>query len=282
MTERPRRITEDEAAELWRRAAELQAHAETRALAPVDDDEDEGLSLEQVAAAAESAGIAPDYVRVALAEGRLRDADELKPARWSVRWARRLLDRVGAVEASRVLPVPPERVFDAVRAVFPQAPFELAAEDGVGRDPLRDGVLVYRMGSTASSEFQSSLNWADVRVVLATIRAEGGGTRLTLRAPLFRRGINLAASSAVSALGAWGGAALGTSVATLIAVAPALVALPIVAGAAAGGAAGLGIYRTFYGWARNGGETALARLLQAVAMHAHPSLPPGPPDGSRP
>ncbi|MFL5383006.1 MAG: hypothetical protein ACJ8GN_10865, partial [Longimicrobiaceae bacterium] len=236
MTDRPKRITEAEAAELWRRAAELQAHAESRgqALAPVDDDE-EGLSLEQVSAAAESAGIAPDYVRLALAERRLPDAGELRATSWSVRSARFLLDRVGAIEVSRVLPVPPERVFDAVRTVFPAAPFELLSEDTVGGDPLRDGVLVYRLGSTTSSEFHSSLNWADARVVLATIRAEGEGTRLTLRAPLFRRGINVAATSAFSALGAWGGAAVGGGIATLLAAAPALVLLPVLAGVAAGG-----------------------------------------------
>jgi hypothetical protein len=275
MTERPRRISEGEAAELWRRAAELQAQAELRAhaLAPVDDEDDEGLSLEQVSAAAESAGIATDYVRVALAEGRLRDAGELRSARWSVRWARRLLDRVGAIEVSRVLPFPPERVFDAVRTVFPQAPFELVAEDSVGRDPLRDLVLVYRLGSTTSSEFHSSLNWADVRVVLATVRAEGDGARLTVRAPLFRRGINVAATGTLGALGAFGGAALGSTVTALVTLAPALLVLPMAAGAAAGGAAGLGFYRGFYRWTRGGGETALTQLVQAVAMQAQPALP---------
>lgn len=103
MTNRPKRITEAEAAELWRRAAELQARAETRghALAPVEDEEaaDEGLSLEQVSAAAESAGIAPDYVRMALAELQLPDARELGAGRWTVRWARRLIDENGAIEA---------------------------------------------------------------------------------------------------------------------------------------------------------------------------------------
>ena len=274
MTERPKRITEAEAAELWRRAAELQAHAETRgqALVPVDEEGDEeGLSLEQVSAAAESAGIAPDYVALALAERRLPDADEIRPARWSVRSARWLLDRVGAIEVSRVLPAPPERVFEAVRAVFPAAPFELLSEDTVGGDPLRGGVLVYRLGSTDASEFHSSLNWADARVVLATIRAEGEGTRLTLRAPLFRRGINVAATSVLSGLGAWGGAAVGGGVAGLVAAAPALVLLPVLAGVAAGGAAGVGLYRGFYRWASRGGEAALKRLLQAVALHVHPT-----------
>lgn len=277
MTQRPKRITETEAAELWRRAAELQAHAETRghALAPVDEgEEDEGLSLEQVSAAAESAGIAPDYVRMAMAELQLPDARELEAGRWTVRWARRLIDENGSIEASRLLPAPPERVFDAVRAVFPAAPFELLFEDAVGRDPLDDGVLVYRVGSATGSEFHTSLNWADMRVVLATLRAEGEGTRLTLRAPLFRRGVNLAVNGVLGVLGAWGGMFAGGAVAGLIAAGPGLVFVPVLAGMAAGGAGGLGLFRGLYRGARTGGEAALQRLLQAVALHLHPTASP--------
>jgi hypothetical protein len=277
MSDRRKRITEAEAAELWRRAAELQAHAETRghALAPMDEEEDdEGLSLEQVSAAAESAGIAPDYVRMAMAELRLPDGRELGAKRWPVRWARRLIDEAGAIEVSRLLAAPPERVFDAVRAVFPAAPFELLFEDTVGRDPLHDGVLIYRVGSATGSEFHTSLNWADARVVLATIRAEGEGTRLVLRAPLFRRGVNLAVNGGLGVLGAWGGAFVGGTVAGLIAIGPGLVLVPVLAGMAVGGAGGLSLFRGLYHKARHGGELALHRLLQAVSLHLHPTSPP--------
>jgi hypothetical protein len=277
MRDRPKRITDAEAADLLRRATELQARAEARghALAPVAEEEDEeGFALEQVAAAAESAGIAPGFVSLALAEGRLPDAGELQPSRWTVRWARRLIDENGAIEASRLLPAPPERVFDAVRAVFPAAPFQLLLEDSVGEDPLHDGVMVYRVGSATGSEFASNLNWADVRVVLATLRAEGEGTRLSLRAPLFRRGVNLAVNGVLGVLGAWGGMFAGGAVAGLIAAGPGLVLVPVLAGMAAGGAGGLGLFRGVYRSARDGGEAALQRLLQAVSLHLHPAASP--------
>lgn len=165
-------------------------------------------------------------------------------------------------------------MFDAVRAVFPAAPFELVFEDTVGQGPLHDGVLVYRVGSATGSDFHSSLNWADVRVVLATLRAEDGGTRLVLRAPLFRRGVNLAVNGVLGVLGAWGGAFAGGAVAGLIAAGPGLVLVPVLAGMAAGGAGGLGLFRGLYRNARDGGETALQRLLQAVALHLHPTASP--------
>jgi hypothetical protein len=230
-------------------------------------DDDEALSLEQVSAAAEGAGISADYVRLAHAELRLPDAAEIAPGRRSVRWARRLLDRAGAIEEGRSFAAPPARVLEAVRVVFTQPPFELVPEDSVGSDPLRDGVLVFRLGSKSSTQFHDDMNWADCRVVLAVIRPEGEGTRLTLRVPLFRRGINVALTSAFSAGGAWGGGAIGTAAAALVAAPAALLVLPVIAGAVAGGAFGFGTYRGIYRWATGGGEAAVRRLLQAVALH---------------
>src|SRR5688572_14333865 len=102
MAERDPRIPEEEARELWRRAAELQAAAEQASQsdhrlalrnAP-------GMSLEQVSAAAEGAGIDPDYVRVAFAERQLPDAQDINRSQLPL--LRRLMNyEVEALEVTR-------------------------------------------------------------------------------------------------------------------------------------------------------------------------------------
>lgn len=267
MTDR-RRIGEDEARELWRRAAELQAASERaeQRLLPVPEEE-EGLSLAEIAAVAEGAGIHPDHVRVALAERRLRDAAEIRPDRLPARMLRRVVgEGLDVIEAARTIGAPPERVLESVRRLFPQAPFHLMAEMSIGEDPLRDGVLVYRLGrsSTDASEFAGAMNWADARVVVVTIRPEGEGARLRLRIPLFRRGVNLAFASGAGAGGTWLGLLAGGGLAGALGLS-ALVAAPV---AVAGAAAGLAAFRGLYRGVLRGGEGAVRTLVEAVALDA--------------
>ncbi len=284
MTDRELRITDEEARELWRRAAELQAAAQraergSRAIAPVDE---HGLTLEQVSAAAEGAGIDADYVRLALAEQRLPDADAIRRDRWTARWLRRMLGNLpDALEVSHSINAAPVHVLEAVRTVFPRPPFELALEDSVGDDPAGDGVLVYRLvGPNSTSSFRENLDWADARVLLTTIRADHDGARLRLRVPLFRRGINLALASgftgSFAAGGTWGGALGGVALASMIGIAPiAVILLPAVLGAVAGGATGAAAYRGLYRWATRGAEPALHRLIQAVLVEVETPLTTG-------
>lgn len=255
-----RTISDEQARALWQRAAELQAAAEgePRALAVASSD---GLSLEQVAAAAAGAGIDPDFVRVALAEQQLPDAPEIDRRHWAARWLRVVLREADAMETSHCIAAPAESVLTALRATAAKPAFEMIDEGTLGDDPLRDGILVYRL--TGDSSFHTSLDFADARVLLLTIRAEGEQTRIRIRVPLYRRGINLGLTSATAGLGAWGGYAAGTALSSIAGLVG-LAALPVTIGALAGAALGVGAYRGAYRMVYRKGMAALRRLLQAI------------------
>jgi hypothetical protein len=238
----------------------------------------EGLSLEQVSAAAEGAGIDPDFVRFALAERRLPDAENLRRERGRVRWVQRFLaHKADAIDVATIIHATPQRVLESVRSVFPKPPFELMLEDNLGDDPIKDGVLVYRLQESESeSSFQSDMDIADARVLLVTIRPEGEVTRLRMRVPLFRPGINLALGTGTAGLagagGAWGGTTVGGALGGLIGVAAAGLVVPVM-GALVGTVAGVAIYRRFFRWAIRTGESALQRLTRAVTVEAEARLP---------
>ncbi|HEX6062844.1 MAG TPA: hypothetical protein VFZ04_01430 [Longimicrobiales bacterium] len=261
------RITEDQARELWRRAAELQAteqqHSER--VLPVERTSG-GLSLEQVAIAAEGAGIDPDFVRVALAEKQLPDSDRIDQNLWSARWLRRLLRQPDVLDVQRIVAAAPAGVLDALRSVGAKPTFEMMHEETIGEDPVLDGVLVYRIVS-ANTDYHRDLNFADVRVLLFRIRAHEGGTRLHVRAPLFRRGVNLAITGGAAGLTGWLGAGLGGAL-PVLAGSAALAFAPVALGATAGAVAGVAAYRKLYRGFYDGGAGALKRLVQAVAVEA--------------
>ena len=265
-------ISEEQARELWRRALQLQnaaerAAPEPHALLPAS----QGLSLDQVAGAAEAAGIDADYVRMALAERRLPDADRIDPELWTARWVNAILRESDTIELTRTIPAPPARVVSALRTISIRPEFELIHEATLGDDPTRDGVLVYRLPKKDETSFHHNLDWTDVRVLLFAIRAEGEGSRLRLRIPLFRRGINLALIGGASGLFGAGGMGIGSglagSLAGVVSAASAIAMLPIVGGAA-GALIGIGAYRAFYRWALRDGRSSAQRLLQAIAAEA--------------
>src|SRR5690606_2070034 len=142
-------------------------------------------------------------------------------------------------------------VLAAFRAVAERPPYGLRLEDGIGEDPVRDGVLIYRRAAQGPSAFDSALELADARVVFVTVRAEGEGARVRVRAPLFRRGVNLTLSGVsagvLGAGGSWGGWTLGGALAAVLGVASvAALVVPAGVGAVAGGALGLAGYRRLY------------------------------------
>jgi hypothetical protein len=264
----PRRgISDEQARALWQRAAELQeaAEREPRALtAPVPDD---GLTLEQIAVAAAGAGIDPDYVRVALAEQQLDDADQLDRTNWKARWLRAVLRVTDAMDVTHAIAASPEHVLAALKATVSKPAFEMASEGMLGENPLQDGILIYRLAGASS--FHKSLDLADARVLLFTLRQDGDQTRVRIRVPLYRRGINLGLTTGTAALGAWGGFAGGTAVSSIIAGVVGVTALPVIAGAGIGALLGVGVYRGGYRLVYRGGLTAIRRLLQAITAEAN-------------
>lgn len=269
------RIDDDEAKRLWQRAAELQEDAERAATSHAVATTADGtaLSLAHVAQAAEEVGIRPDFVLVAMAERQLPDAHEIRREAWTARWVRGAISPVDAIEATRLVRSDADATLVALRAVAAQPAFGLLLENTVGvADDLADRVLVYRL-QVGGSQFATALNFADVRVLLVTLRPAAEGTHVRVRAPLFRRGVNLGVAGLVAGLGGVGGSWSGWAAATLaagalgVAAGPALL-IPAGLGALAGGALGLGGFRTLYGGAVRQGQGALGTFLGSVALEA--------------
>lgn len=276
------RISDDEAREIWRRAARLQGAAERAEardqLAPAEDtaaQDPSGLPVEHVVGAGAEAGISADHVLLALAERRLADWDAIRPERWTTRWLRRLVGHTDAVELSRFVGASPSRVLAAIEQVTAEGEFELTAEDRHGTDPAQGVALVLRSAppSTGPSAFHSALDLADGRAVIITIRAEGDGTRLRLRVPLYRRALNLTLAGSSAGVAGGGGAAGGVAVGD---AAAGLLGAASLAGAWSGAALGLllgggvGVwgYRKLYAWSVAKGDAAVRRLASAIATEA--------------
>jgi hypothetical protein len=124
----------------------------------------------------------------------------------------------------------------------------------------------------ADAPFAGKLDLADVRVLIVTVRAAEQASRIRVRAPLYRRGINLVVTGASAGLGGaggwWGGASLGGVIAGALGGAATALLAPAVFGAVAGGAAGLAAYRAVYRSVVRGGDAALRGLVDAVAARA--------------
>lgn len=280
-----RRVSDEEAREIWRRAAQLQGAAERAEardrLAPGEDTtaahDPSALPVNHVVGAAAEAGISADHVLLALAERRLADWEAIRPERWTTRWLRRLVGHTDAVEVSRFVRASPSRVLGAVDQVTAEGEFELAAEGKYGEDPAQGIALVLRSAppstGTGPSAFHFALDIADGRAVIATIRAEGEGTRIRLRAPLYRRGLNLTLAGGSAGLAGGGSAAGGVAVGD---AAAGLLGAASLAGAWSGAALGLllgggvGVwgYRKLYDWSVAKGDSAVRRLASAIATEA--------------
>src|SRR5690606_30803563 len=202
MTRHPLRITDDEAKRLWQRAAELQEEAERAASRGLNAPaEQTRLSLEHVTQAAEGAGINPTFVLMALAEQQLPDASEIRRESRQARWLRGLVSDIDSIEVSRLVRAPADAVIAALRAVAEKPAFNLLLENTVGvSDDPADRVLVFR-AQYGVSEFGRATNMADVRVLIVSLRSVAEGTHVRVRAPLFRRGVNLTLAGIATALG---------------------------------------------------------------------------------
>jgi len=154
MTERdPEVLSEDQAARVWKRAAQLQAEADGPGDAAQIESVDDGLptpgyALAHVRAAAEEAGIAPEFVESALVALRI---EQIMPAETRGRkLARRLLNNPPDVlTIQRTIEATPEEVFAAMKSAVPAAPYQMVLIDEQG-DPLDGGVLVFDFPAMAS------------------------------------------------------------------------------------------------------------------------------------
>jgi len=269
------RISDAEAAELWKRAAELQEaiERETSAGQLAPGERDDQLSLEHVAQVAEAVGIHPDNVMLAMAEKELPDAVRIRRDDWKARWLRRTVSDIDAIDCRRFIRAAPDRVFAALQRTAANAAYNLILENRLGTDPLRDGVLVYRIQGSTDTSFNNALTMSDARVLLVTIRAARDGSNLRVRVPLFRRGVNLSLAGVTTSLagmgGSWSGWSLGALVAGAFgAAATPLLLVPAGIGAVVGGTLGLSGYRALYHGLTQKGSAAVQGFIGTVAVEA--------------
>lgn len=198
MSKNPRdSLTEEEARDLWHRAAELQAKAAQRLeersleLAPRESDarSPDGYALDHVRKAAVDAGISPEFIDQALAEAAVEGA-VVKRAPDGI-LTRVFLGKVDEeVELSRVIQNPPEEVYAAMQRIFPGAPYHLSLVDTEGDDPLNGAVLVFDVPKLMSGQdmtFAYEMAYGDFKrfyVALRPLGEDDSRSELTIRSPL--------------------------------------------------------------------------------------------------
>lgn len=284
MTEPGETLSPDHAAAVWRRAAQLQAEAaqrldeRSRALAvrgEAADADPHDFTLEEVRAAALEAGIAPEFVALAVAETGAEPEAALSPA--GDRAATRVLGvSQRTLEVARTFDRPAAQVYEAMQRIFPGHPWYLALRDSAG-DPLAGGVLVfdlpaYVLGSTQSSfaYHAATIDVKQIQVMLRPVPGRGGeASEIIVNVGLVRSvRRNLKASGWLSGVLGTVGAGSGVGIGVAAGVAGAALALPAVAGAAVlGGATALG-YRAAYRYSLRKLKEELGRMLQGVDAHA--------------
>lgn len=298
MENRPAGYPEEFAAAIWRRAAELQAEAEiaaerarSAAPAPLPGEEREGLSRAELEAVAAEAGIAPEYVRQALAEyndGASRDAVSGPAGR-------------GPVEIHERVDAPLAEVYAAVEEVFTGPPFGLvltdARQEPEGMElvfelpPLKSNGITYETGPLDHGYVYAGRNFESISLHIRPRPADGPPVcdliAVCVQAERTRRSGRLMAGSVGAAFGTFGGlVGLGVGVKVLaltgLAVAfPAAAAGLVVGGASYTGFAAIGEAMLRRDHAAVGklletvaGRVRMRRVLPGGAAGTRPVIPP--------
>lgn len=289
----PERVLDEETARaVWLRAAQLQADASRRIQERTSRAEEfatgmhsvpptSGYRQGDVEAAAVEAGIAEEFVQLALAE--LPDDEALLPVRYELGSGRLEHFVLGNVErsigASKVIPASPVKTLEALGQVFPAQPWHLAFRDTVGGHPLDGGVLTFTVREMSASDYMtpgasSSLRYylsiIDAYQVRATLHPVAGDPRrceVRVTADL-REGLRKNAR-----IGMWLGLGLGSSgaaigVGTSLAAGAGLLALPVALGAmVVVGGAMIGVMRVSFRWGFRRTRRELEHLLEALSAH---------------
>lgn len=290
-----RRIDESAAAALWRRAAELQEEEARRAEKRDRDsalqralgaEGDASLSLGEIKAAAESAGIPAEYVELAWVERSFGASDTAEDSRSERAMHRFLGTDQKRVEVRRTYDAPLDTVLDAMARVFPHAPFglRLEATEKISSEGTELFVFVvpgqFDGGlSSPFAGFATAMAWADLKKLIVSLRSLDGGaaTEVSIRSPLgYSRKLSYGLGLGISSALALGGGLLGVlgSVAILggaIAGGAALAPLGVAAAGLSGAVGGRML--TERGWQRlyavglRKGREGLEQLLSAITLH---------------
>lgn len=264
-------LSEEQAREIWRRAARLQAEAAqrlearsrevaARGEAPPSD----GYSPGDVEAAAVEAGIGREFVKLAIAEAQQPERHGLSPLMDGL--ATRVLGtNTRSVEVSRVIDASPPEVFEAMQRLFPQYPYRLSLRDSIGARPTEGGVLVFAVPSYFSGtggEFALDMAYADLKELNVVMRpvpgADGHGTEVVISSDLnYSRKLNVWVGGAFTGTGGLGAGAVAGGVSAAAGAAGAILALPVAAGALLGAGLFRAGYRALYRWGTRRGVRAV-------------------------
>ena len=295
-------LSEQQAAALWQRAAQLQADALQRldttqvssslasnSTSPTTNTStpSDGYRLRHVQAAAIEAGISQKFVALALAElpvgvaGASRAVPTADSSGWQERRATQLLGtRERSCAVTRIFASSPTRVPPALGMALQHSPFELTLEAPVGGHPLDRGVLVFDLPGVTSTMGVASaglnLTWYGTRMQLeaksiqVTLRdAPGspGSCEVTMYVDLrpgVRRNVNGGAvlAGVMGSIGASLGGLVGAK--TLVALGAAAVAAPALGVGAAVALGTIALYRMSYRGAVKRAREEMGRALDTV------------------
>ncbi len=274
----PEILSEEEAARLWERAAQLQAEAAKGVEAPDVHGAalpPAGYALTHVRSAALEAGIANEFVDAALADLRAERALPKVGKRNSL--ARRFLnDPPDTITVRRVIDATPQEVLTAMEAVCPGEPYRLSLTDQHG-DPLDRGIMVFDIPGISGpfpQGFAHTMRESGLKQVFVSLRPIEGSTpscEMTVYSPVTSHnlglGIGLVATTLAGGAG-FGVGTLGGAALAALGVATGIALVVPAAGVLVGAGLGVKGYRALYRYAMRGGRKALEGLIGAVAVRA--------------
>ncbi len=264
-------LSEEEAAQVWRRAAQLQAESDGGVEALELDSGDDGrlstgYALTNVRSAAQEAGIADEFVEAALTELSVERA--LPRGQSGQALARKFLNQPSnMITVRKVIEAKPDEVLSAMQAVLPKEPFRLILADQQG-DPLDGGALVFDfpgMKHPFERGFAFAMTDVGIRQVFVTLRPIEGpisSCEMMVQCPVtshntgFGLGIFVATLTGAAGFGALGAVGLALGMGPIGAIGGVLLG------------AGMGVkgYRAVYNLAMRRAKKALEGLGGAVAV----------------
>lgn len=285
MAERdPEILSEEEAARLWERAAQLQVEAARRIEAPQDAEaemDDDlaagGYALAHVRSAAVEAGINTEFVEAALGDLRAeRSLSTVKRGNWL---AHKVLKKPpDTLTVRRIIEATPREVLTAMEALMPGEPFRLTLTDQKD-DPLDQGLMTFdiqapSVGPAAARGFSFATREAGIRQLFVSLRATGGSEpscEMTVYGPVTAQVIGTTIGTLVTTVtGVLGfvGASFGAAALVTVGMATGIAPVVAIGGALAGGGLGLKGFRTLYHFAMRQAQKALEGLVGAVSVRA--------------
>ena len=295
-----RQVSEDQAAAIWRRAAQLQAEAaarlerETRthtrtlagdrqlgagpaASAPEVADDMSSYRLRDVEVAAVEAGISQRFVALAISELPNENLPAIAEGRDGARETvgTALLGEMNhSLSVSRVIRAPAREVLKAVGRTFQGPQFRMTLADQLGPHPLDGGIMVFKLPPIDwSGQTPYPFNWLaygafgkTVRATLRVLEHDRSACEVSLFVDL-RPGIraNVWTYSGLTLGASATSAAVGGIVgAQAMALAGAMIALPAAVTLLAGGSLAVLASRASYRWCMRKATAELEELLAAT------------------